>query len=323
MQVKVYLYDKKGIDRELEFSDDVGKKIGNHQLLWVSVTERKKETVSKVLSVLGFEDAPIKSILKDFERPILEKFEHFYRFFIISINADDGGKIEKVPIDFVVAKNIVVTISNKEANYFDEFKNLQKGETHIGGLDTETFVASLLDLHVVGYFRAVEFIEKKVDRLDNRILTRDLNDESFIKEMLELRRMVSRMRQLILPQRDVFYALSRPDFPPVVESDAAQHFQMLNHHYENAVQGIESSRDTVISLFDLYATRAAHKMNDTIKRLTFFTIVFGLLGVIAGIFGMNFEVDLFKQPEGFWETILGMTALAGGLLAIAKLKNWI
>ncbi|MCA1622851.1 MAG: hypothetical protein LC768_05170 [Acidobacteria bacterium] len=135
--------------------------------------------------------------------------------------------------------------------------------------------------------------------------------------------MVSRLRRLILPQRDVFYALSCPDFTPVVESPSAQHFQMLNHHYENAVEGIESSRDAVIGLFDLYATRAAHKMNNTIKTLTFFTIVFGMLSVIAGVFGMNFEVGFFKESEGFWKTILGMFALVSSLVIIAKLKNWI
>ncbi len=323
MKIKVYLFDRDGLDKALDFTEDVGKKVGNNQLLWVNILERKKETIIRVLSVLKFENAPIKDILSDFERPILEKFEKFYRFFIVSINTDESGKIEKVPIDFIVAKNIIVTVFTKEADYFDEFKNLEKGETHIGGLDTESFVASLLDLHVVSYFRAVEIIERKVDKLDNKILTRELSDEAFLDEMLELRRMVSRLRRLILPQRDVFYALSRPDFMPVVESDSAQHFQMLNHHYENAVEGVESSRDAVIGLFDLYATRAAHKMNNTIKTLTFFTIVFGLLSVIAGVFGMNFEVAFFKESVGFWKTILGMFTLVGSLIIIAKLKNWI
>lgn len=323
MKIKVYLFDKSGLNEELNFTDDVGKKIKNNQLLWVNILERKKETLAHVLSVLKFENAPIKSILNDFERPVLEKFEKFYRFFIISINTDESGKIEKIPIDFIVSKNIIVTVFEKQADYFNEFKNLDKGETHIGGLDTESFVASLLDLHVVSYFRAVEVIERKADRLDNKILTRNLNDEEFINEMLDLRRIISRLLRLFLPQRDVFYALSRPDFMPVVESDSAKHFQMLNQHYENALSSIESSRDTVLGLFDLYATRAAHKMNNTVKKLTFFTIVFGLLGVIAGVFGMNFEAAFFKQPGGFWETILGMAILAGILVTVAKFKDWI
>ncbi len=164
MKVKVYLFDKNGLDKELDFTEDVGKKVEDNQILWVNVLERKKETVMRVLSVLKFENAPIKDILSDFERPVLERFEKFYRFFIVSINTDQSGKIEKVPIDFIVAKNTIVTVFTKEADYFDEFKNLEKGETHIGGLNTESFIASLLDLHVVSYFRAVEIIEGRVDK---------------------------------------------------------------------------------------------------------------------------------------------------------------
>lgn len=324
MEVKAYLFNKEGMDAEVEFDENVGKKIENNQLLWINVLERKKETLARAFSILEFTDAPLKDILGDFERPKLEKFEDFYRFFINSVNTNENGKIEKVPIDFIVSKNIIVSIFTKDVAYFSEFRNLESGETHIGELDTESFIASLLDMHLVNYFRAVEMIERKVDKLDNRILSRDLDDEEFLNEILQLRHIVSQLRRLILPQRDVFYALSRPDFLPRMESHSAQHFQMLNQHYENAVKGIESSRDTVLSLFDLYTTKSAHNMNSLMKRLTFTTLLVGGLGAIAGIFGMNFEVSYFHSAEkGFWLTIMAMGIFILIIGAIAKIKNWI
>lgn len=324
MEIKAYLFNKNGIDQEVEFDANVGKKLDSNQLLWINVLERKKETLLHVFSTLNFADAPLKDILGDFERPKLERFENFYRFFINSVNTNQDGKIEKVPIDFIVSKNIIVSVYNKEVDYFNEFRNLEKGETHIGELDTESFIASLLDMHLVNYFRAVEMIERKVDKLDSRILLRDLSDEEFLSEIIQLRHIVSQLRRLILPQRDVFYALSRPDFLPLMESDSAQHFQMLNQHYENAVAGIESSRDTVLSLFDLYTTKSAHNMNNLMKRLTFTTLVVGGLGAIAGIFGMNFEVSYFQSAEkGFWLTIMAMGIFILTIGALAKIKRWI
>lgn len=324
MQVKAYLFNKDGMDEEVEFDENVCRKIENNQLLWINILERKKETLLHVFSVLEFDNAPIKDILGDFERPKLEKFENFYRFFVNSVNTTDVGKIEKIPIDFIVSKNIIVSIFTKDVGYFNEFRNLESGETHIGELDTESFIASLLDMHLVNYFRAVEMIERKVDKLDSRILSRDLNDDEFLTEILHLRHIVSQLRRLILPQRDVFYALSRPDFLPRIESDSVQHFQMLNQHYENAVRGIESSRDTVLSLFDLYTTKSAHNMNNLMKRLTFTTLVVGGLGAIAGIFGMNFDVSYFQSAEkGFWLTIIAMGLFVLFIGALAKIKRWI
>lgn len=323
MNLTAFLYDSKGRDRELEFTEGICDEVSGDQILWINVAERKNETLQRVFSILKFKDAPVRDISKNLERPKLEKFEHFYRFFIISIGTNNENDFDVVPIDFVVAENIVVTVHNQKVEFLEEFKNIEKGETHIGELDTESFVASLLDLHIVGYFRAVERIERKVDRLDNKILTKDLSDDEFLTEMLALRHNVSRIRRVLLPHRDVYYALSRPDFLPVAESDSESHFQKLNEHFENAVESVESSRDTVLSLFDLYTTRASHKMNQTMRTLTFFTIVFGALSVIAGVMGMNFEVHFFKSPEGFWETLLGMGIIVAALATIAKIYKLI
>jgi hypothetical protein len=59
-------------------------------------------------------------------------------------------------------------------------------------------------------------------------------------------------------------------------------------------------------------------MNNLIKSLTFITVIVGSMSVIAGVFGMNFEVEIFKSASGFWETIAGMVILAGFLTLTAK-----
>ncbi len=91
-----------------------------------------------------------------------------------------------------------------------------------------------------------------------------------------------------------------------------------------AIDAIESSRDTVLSLFDLYATKSAQLMNVFIQRLTFITLLVGCLGALAGIWGMNFEVEYFKMAEyGFWLTIGSMLLLVIVLTIIGKIKKWI
>ncbi len=323
MKISAFLYDADGSDKELEFSEDICRNIGDGQLLWVTILERKRETIEQVVEALDFKNVPVEDILRDKERPKLEKFENFYRIFIISVNGEKNKKLEIIPIDFIVKPNVIVTIHDGGVKYFEEYRNLDKGETQLGRLNTESLIASLLDLHMVSYFTVLENLEKKVDKLDELILTKDLSDDEFLSEMLELQRKVSKLRRLFLPHRDVFYALSRPDFFSSVESDSDGELQKLNEHFDNAVEAIESSREMVLSLFDLYTTRSAHKTNQIIKTLTFVTIISGSLSVIAGVLGMNFEVGFFKSSGGFWIAILGMGLLAGGTAIAAKMKNWI
>ena len=127
-----------------------------------------------------------------------------------------------------------------------------------------------------------------------------------------------------MPHRDIFYALARPDFVRIAQSDSADSFRLLNEHFEHAFDAIEASRDTVLSLFELFATKSAQTTNDLVQRLTFITLVIGVLGVVAGTLGMNFEVDeIFKSEYGFWIVIGAMLLLALGLTVLARLKKWI
>ena len=322
MELKAYLFDSKGSDKQLDLDDVSLEKIKENQLLWVKVLRREKELIEKTLSALGLKNLPIKSILNESERPKIEIFQDFYRFFIISVRTIEN-KIEKVPIDFLVGKNFVITIHEDEVGYFKEFSRLEKGETHIGELDAESFIAALLDLHIVSYFCALEEIEEKVDKLDEKVLQSDIETNEFLTEVVELRKTVTVLRRWFLPHRDVFYTLSRPDFQRISESDSAESFRMLNQHFESAVEAIESSRDTVLSLFDLYATKSAQLMNIFIQRLTFLTFVVGSLSVIAGILGMNYQVKFFESEMGFWITVFGMFLIAVGSTILAKFKRWI
>ena len=149
-----------------------------------------------------------------------------------------------------------------------------------------------------------------------------MDDEKFLAQIVKLRGEVSKLRRWFLPHRDVFYALSRPDFKEIADSDSFENFKLLNEHFESAVDSIESSRDTVLSLFDLYTTKTSHRMNNLMKRLTFITVIVGTLAVISGILGMNFEEEFFKSANAFWFVIAGMIFLAVGITFFAWKKNW-
>ncbi|HLM00913.1 MAG TPA: CorA family divalent cation transporter [Pyrinomonadaceae bacterium] len=323
-EVYTYLYDARGNDKEITFTGVESIELKESHLLWVNILRRDEQLIKRVTGRLGLENVPIKAIMNLTERPTLDNFPNYYRFSISSIEQSKSGYLRRIPICYLVGKNFVLTIHDGDIDYFLEFRDREKGETQFGDLDAESFVATLLDLHIVTYFRALEKIEDAVDKLDVDILRKDLRDEDFLKETVRLKSDVAKLRRWLLPHRDVLYALTRSDFSPVAESDSTNDFHRLTQHFENAVDAVETSRDTVLSLFDLYATRSAHKMNIFIKRLTFVTLIVGTLGAVAGVWGMNFEVEYFKTAErGFWLTIGGMGTFTVIMTILAKWFRWL
>ncbi|HTK27825.1 MAG TPA: magnesium transporter CorA family protein [Pyrinomonadaceae bacterium] len=322
-QIRAYLYDANGSDERIDLEEIDFASLGEDKLLWVNVLKREEETLRQVAARLNVQHLPISAILKESSRPKLDSFEDFFRFRVNSVLTAKGESPTKVPIDFVVGQNFIITVHEGEVGYFEEFRQRDKGETQFGELDAESFVATLVDLHIVSYFRALDEIEKRVDKLDANVLKKDIETDEFLASMVQLRADVSKLRRWLMPHRDVIYAFLRADFQQISESDSVEQYKLLAGHFENAVESIESSRETVLSVFDLYATKSAQLMNVFIQRLTFLTLVVGTLSVVAGILGMNYKVDFFESPSGFWITIAGMALIALGLTIFARYKRWI
>lgn len=321
--VKAYLYDAAGSDEEIGLDDiDVDRLKANH-LLWVNVLKRDEDLLTAVTSKLKIENVPCKSVIDDTGRPDIGRFETFFRFCVDSVITKKNATPERSMVDYIVGKNFVVTVHNGEVDYFEKFRKREKGETQFGDLDAESFVSTLLDLNLVSYFHALEELERRVDETDERILKKDIETDEFLKEMVSLRRDVSKLRRWLVPHRDVFYSLSRADFQQIAESDSVDQYRMLNQHFESAVDAIENSRETVLGVFELYATKSAQMTNTFVQRLTFLTLLTGSLAVIAGILGMNFKAEIFEMENGFWITAAGLAVVAIVLTIYARFRRWI
>ena len=98
-----------------------------------------------------------------------------------------------------------------------------------------------------------------------------------------------------------------------MQSDAAAHYESLERRFERAVGAVDHARELVNGSFDLFTTRTAEATNDLVRRLTFITMMLGVIGAIAGIFGMNFETPYTQTGVvGFWEVITDEFVYFGG-----------
>jgi magnesium transporter len=101
-------------------------------------------------------------------------------------------------------------------------------------------------------------------------------------------------------------------------------------HATMAVDVVETLREMVSSLMDLYLSSISNRMNEIMKVLTIIATIFIPLSFVAGLYGMNFDptVSPFNMPELGWywgyPVALGVMALvAVGLLVFFRRRGWI
>ena len=131
------------------------------------------------------------------------------------------------------------------------------------------------------------------------------------------------MRKAVWPARDLLGTLERAEHPRL--SEAVQPFWRDAHdHAVQAADTVDSLRDVVASVHDLYLAMLSHRMNEVMKVLTIMGSIFIPLTFIAGVYGMNFSYMPELQAEyGYFVALGAKAALGVALAAYFRRRGWL
>ena len=100
-------------------------------------------------------------------------------------------------------------------------------------------------------------------------------------------------------------------------NDVVEHWHRVRAH----VQQVQAEID---GLVQLQFAITANRTNEIMKMLTLVAAIFLPLGLVAGVFGMNFtHMPGMDQPWAYPAALLGMLALAIAMVFLFKKKNWL
>ncbi|MFC0589192.1 magnesium transporter CorA family protein [Novosphingobium aquiterrae] len=304
--MQIQFYKANGHDRTLAPKDLAKLRISADSLLWINGT-------SAEIAAL-----PLPEALADafaMHDPAMETVRVHDSFYTLSIPVlSFPGEESSGALSLIVGQDWLLSVGEGVATDFEAFIDHDVGETMKGKLSGSTLAVALIADHFGRVHHRIASINREIDRMEERVLT-GREGRNTLQVMAVLRRQVSRLRELIDSLRGTVHALTRPDFLPEMAGEDRAHFMHLQAGFERLEDEVARVRDTVVASFDLYATRVAQDTNRLVRTLTFFTIGIGLVGALAGVFGMNFKVALFEKGEqGFF---LAAWIMAGILIVTA------
>lgn len=306
--VRAILYDAAGHDSEVELKSVKIDKLGKEQLLWVDLDGASPSSLPE----------PLRSALGSAENVgSLEIFEEFYRFGVPL--RDDGNSC----LRFAVGRTWVLTASEKRPNFFDEFIKADRGETLKGKMTPTALTSSLLIRYLDGFREEIASVDLAVDELDETIL-RSREKRSPLNSLAGLRRRLANLRSVLIGQHRVIHGLVAPDFVAHVTTADQELLAEVNRIFERLEDDIARARETVVGSFDLYASRVAQDTNQLIKVLTIAAVITGVIGAVAGIFGMNFNTSIPQTGMiGFLLVTAAMVAVSSGIIIVAIWRRWV
>jgi len=194
-----------------------------------------------------------------------------------------------------------------------------KGKIRQRGADYLAY--ALADSIVDNYFIVLDQVEEEIEQLEDSLL---IAPESSSKaDIHHLKKEVIRIRKTIAPLREAISRFSKSD-SELITASTSIFIRDLYDHTIQIMDVVDSYRDMLNGLQDLYISEISFKMNQVMQVLTIITTIFVPLSFLAGLYGMNFDnIPELHHPYGYFILVSVMFFVAIGLLLWFRSKRWL
>ena len=319
MGIRARLYDAKGSDSEIRLTAAAVRRLTDQKLLWVDVVHPGPADIGTIAEAFSFPAPIMDALAAPGDRARLVRAPEAILLTVVSIEGRKGHEAP-VAVDLIAGRNVIVTVHAQPVSALEEFASHISDEAALGRLDAGSFMGGLVDTMLGSFRHQVEQIELQVDRLDEIALLGE-DPAGFLEHVVALRRRAAALRRILVPQRETFGPLSRPDFE--LHEELGKPWAGLVDRLEQAIAGVERARELLVGSSEIYLGRLAQRSGDVMKVLTILSAVLLPAVVLAGVMGMNFKLDFFEQASNFWLVIGGMAAMAIAILVLARARRWI
>jgi magnesium transporter len=308
--------EAKTIEECLPFKDEP-------TVTWINVDGlHEVEILEQIGDLLGLHPLVLEDILNTGQRPKVEDFDE-YIFIVLKMLYDDKGNgITIEQISLILGPNFVMSFQEREGDVFSPIRErIRSGRGRIRKMGADYLAYALLDSVVDSYFIVLERLGERIEFLEEELVTNPTTET--LQTIHDLKREMVFLRKSVWPLREIISGLERGESALIQESTGIYLRDVYDHTIQ-VIDTIETFRDMVSGMLDIYLSSVSNRMNEVMKVLTIIATIFIPLTLIAGIYGMNFQY----MPELGWRygypmVWLIMLVIAGVMVVYFRRKRWL
>ena len=297
---------------------------GTGTVKWINVKGiHHMETIEKLGRIFDIHPLVLEDIVNVEQRPKMEDFED-YLFIVMKMHHydDESGDVSVEQVSLIVTHDCVITLQEKDDDLFDKIRErirTFKGKTRKMGVDYLAY--ALIDAIVDSYFVILDKMGEETERLQDELVANPTPET--LHEIHRMKRNMLFMRRSVWPLREAIGALRKGE-SDLMSQQIDIYLMDVYDHTIQVIDTVETLRDMVSGMLDIYLSSMSNKMNETMKVLTIIATIFIPLSFVAGVYGMNFE----GMPELGWSLgyplVLTGMATAGAIMLIwFRKRKWI
>jgi magnesium transporter len=293
---------------------------------WINVDGTNQiDQIEQLGKKYGLHPLLLEDIVYADQRPKIDDYGNHIFIVIKMLDYDDTNKqIRSEQVSLVLGKDYVISFqeNDKKGDVFGPNRERirgNKGKIRKEGADYLLY--SLIDTVVDNYFIIIEKVGERIETLESQLIFDPTPPK--LRELYQLKREMIFLRKSVWPLREVISKLERGEYD-LIKPTTVIFIRDVYDHTIQIIESIESYRDILAGMLDIYLSSVSNKMNSIMKVLTLISTIFMPLTFIVGVYGMNFEnMPELKWGNGYYIVLGCCGAIACIMILFFRKKKWL
>lgn len=324
--VKISLidYDSKGYqEKQIDRLEDCFPSKDSPGVTWINIDGvHEIDVIEKLGRHFDIHDLVLEDIAHTDQRPKMEDYENYIYVVLKMLTFDDGkNEVTGEQVSIVFGKNFVISLQEKEGDVFGPVRiRVRSTRWRERKLGADYLAYALLDAIIDHYFIIFEKLGGQIEEIEEELNRKPT--QKTLSRIHHLRREMIFLRKSVWPLRDVISNLRRNE-SDLIRTSTDIYLKDTYDHTVQVMDTVESMRDLLSGMLDLYLSGVSNRMNEIMKVLTIIATIFIPPTFIAGVYGMNFD----NMPElhtrfGYFVVLGMMAGCIGGMVVYFRKKGW-
>jgi magnesium transporter len=217
-------------------------------------------------------------------------------------------------ISLIIGKGFVISFQQRPGDVFDELRErLRRSGGRVRELGADYLAYCLLDAIVDNYFGVLERLGEQIESIEEELVEHP--GPGNFRELHRMKRTMLGMRRAVWPMREVVNGLVLTE-SKLIKAATRHYLRDLYDHVIQAADTIETMREMLSGMLDIYLSGISNRTNDVIKFLTVVSVLFVPMTFIASFYGMNVAYLPMARHEWGFEAVFAVMVLTSGTMFV-------